>query len=96
MIVTSYAGTRTVKVYASDGEVVPARDSTRANAVVLVADTNANDDMDDTVYANLKSVGRYYLAGDNDALEASPSGDVVAADAKGVHVYSYVNDPTER
>ena len=92
MIVTSYAGTRTVKVYASDGVTVPARDSTRANAVELVADTNTNDDMDDTVYANLKSVGTYYRAGTATTIPTSPTGEMVAADAKGVHVYRYVDD----
>ena len=92
MIVTSYAGTRTVKVYASDGMTVELRSSTKSNSVVLTADTDANDDMDDTVYARLKSLGTYYLAagGNEGELEISVTGDTVAAAAKPTHVYSYV------
>ena len=92
MIVTSYAGTKTVKVYASDEQTVTALDSTRAKAVELVADTDSDPETDSAVYAKLKSVGAYYRAGTTGTITASPSGDVVVANAKGVHVYSYVND----
>ena len=91
MIVTKYAGSKMVNVYATaSGSDLTGRlgsDGRIQTAGVDTAD-NANDDG----FATLTAKGMYYLAGavgDADGLVAS---DVVGATAKGAMVYSYVDD----
>ena len=80
MIVTQYAGSKTVKVFASDGGADTDRMSSRPNTIQLR----------DDVFANLKLVGTYYAANGTNTLE--PANDMVAAGAEGKQVYSYVDD----
>ena len=89
MIVTSYAGTKTVKVYASGDALDADRDSPRSNSVRLNNGADNTAGTEDDVFAKLKSLGAYYRAGDDATL--TPANDVVAADAKATQLYSYVS-----
>ena len=106
-IVTQYAGSKTVKVFAyaeNDPavtiETVGRVSTTMGKIITALGDDNAiggTDDNADTT-ANLKSVGKFYLAGavsDTDGLAAT---DEVAFDAEtqaatSEQVYSYVETP---
>ena len=91
MIVTSYAGTRTVKVYASDNALVTVRNSPKSNSVRIGDGPDNTADTADDVLARLKSLGAYYRAGDTNTLTPpdQDNGAEVAADAKATQVYSY-------
>ncbi len=97
-IINSYAGSKTVKVFAyaeSDPEVTintAGRVSTTLGKVItaLGGDNEiGGTDADADTTANLRSLGTYYLAGDDD--NGLLEGDVVAADAESLAVYSYVS-----
>ena len=91
MIVTQYAGSRTVKVY-TEGNTDPIT-GTKAGYVTIndnVATTGTGVDGADLNNVALKSEGTYYLGGMGELNEATA---VVAADAKPVEVFSYV-DPS--
>ena len=101
-IITSYAGSKTVKVfaYAADDPVVTDNTAGRVSTTPGKIATGLGEDnaaggtgvnADTTV--NLKSLGMYYLAGaatDSDGLLQT---DVVADDAKPLTVYSFVSTP---
>ena len=86
MLVTHYAGSKSVKVYADSGGV---------NLIVTRAsDGTLTDNGNSDAVVTLKSVGRYYLAGvavSGDGLDAN---DLVADDAKAKEVFSYDVDGT--
>ena len=87
MLVTHYAGSKSVKVYA--GETGDVLEVTRASdgTLTLVSDADA--------VVTLKSVGRYYLAGEADADDGLSHADLVADGAKAKEVFAYVeNDVT--
>ena len=87
MIVTQYAGTKSVKVYA-DG--LPADDLVDARLLsdgrLQTAGTPGTPSADDT-FVTLKSIGTYYLAGTDDTgLSAT---DVVLKGTEGKEVFSF-------
>ena len=91
MIVTQYAGTETVKVYATAGGTDLAG-SVGSDGRIDTTPENAEDD----VFVTLKSVGRYYLAGtaaDRNGLATTD--DEVGVEAGSAQVYSYVNASDE-
>ena len=101
-IITSYAGSKTVKVFAYDEDNPPVtsieagRVSTTPGKIITdlggdsaIGGTDANAD----VTANLKSLGMYYLAGAVTESDGLSQTDEVAADAKPLTVYSYVSVP---
>ena len=91
MLITSYAGSRKVNVFAWNAEGGDAVTGTKAGYITIPA---GNEEMNNT---RLRSHGTFYEA--NDQALTFVMGDVVASDAKGVQVYSYitaadnVNDP---
>ena len=90
MIVTQYAGSKTVKVYAAGG----VDDNTGTKAGYLTINdgddtTGAGEGGADLNNVPLKSEGTYYLAGTDDALDED--NDIVADDAEPVEVFSYVD-----
>ena len=90
MLVTHYAGSKSVKVYAdlSGTDLVgsPASDGRIQTMGVGTEDT------EDDVFFTLKSVGSYYLAGAADADDGlSAEEDLVADGAKAKEVFSYVD-----
>ena len=88
MLVTQYAGTRTVKVYAEAGGTDLAGELGSDGRIQTVgADTEATGD---DIFVSLKSAGSYYLAGTSDNLDEET--DVVGTEAKAVHVYYFVDD----
>ena len=98
MIVTKYAGSETVKVfaYAEDAPAVTltAEDGDGRTGTVLGKVTLDDDDASttDTNNTSLRSEGVYYqagLLGDTDGLAAT---DEVASDAESTTVFSYVDD----
>ena len=101
-IITSYAGSKTVKVFAygeADPEVTintAGRVSTTPGKIATALGTDneaggTGDDADTT--ANLKSLGMYYLAGLVTESNGLSETDEVAADAEPLTVYSYVSTP---
>ncbi len=92
MLVTAYAGTETVKVYANAGGT---NVQTIRQGRLQTAGFGTADDATDDVFGDaFKKVGTYYQAGaDTDtALTALLE---VSADAEGETVYSYVNTDGE-
>ena len=87
MIITQYAGTKTVKVYADVN--TPADLTGPGDGTIQTVGADDNDPATN-VFADLKSAGSYYLAGDSDGLSAAD--DAVAVAAEAADVYSY---PTE-
>ena len=89
MIVTQYAGSRTVKVFQADLAVGTdaVATSTKADTVRLVDDPMG-------VFRDLKRVGTYYHAG-ADGVLMTPDGITVAADAEPKQVYSYDATPAD-
>ena len=84
MIVTQYAGSKTVKVFAnSDGNDLTGRLGSDGRIQTAGQTTDATDD--DT-FVSLKAVGMYYLAGTDGSLAAT---DEVGAEAEATQVYSY-------
>ncbi len=79
MIVTQYAGSKSVKVYATSSD----------DAVTGTLGSDGRITATDDFIYTLKSVGSYYLAGENDGLA---SDDLVLAAAKGEDVFSFVSD----
>ena len=101
-IITSYAGSKTVKVFAyaeANPEVSINTDERVSTTPGKIATDLGTDDVaggtgesaDTTV--NLKSLGMYYLAGTAGETDGLSQGDEVAADAKPLTVYSYVSTP---
>ena len=89
MIVTQYAGTKTVKVYAPAG----GNDLTgRLGSDGRIQTAGAGDeDLTNDVFVSLKAVGKYHLAGlatDENGLATS---DMVGDEAESAQVYSYKN-----
>ena len=99
-IITSYAGSKTVKVFAY-AELDPAvtsnalgRVSTTMGKIITalgedteIGGTDANAD----TTATLRSAGMFYQAGADDNTDALEAADEVATDAKPSAVYSYVS-----
>ena len=93
-IVTQYAGTDTVKVYAgTDGGELTG--SVGKDGRIDTTPLNVEDDE----FVTLKPVGMYYRASTGASLDpqspeddGTPRGDTVAFNAMPVQVYSYVND----
>ena len=90
MIVTQYDGTKSVKVYANaTGEDLTGRLGSDGRIQTMGVD---DENADNNVFVTLKSVGTYYLAGDDDGLLHT---DMVGAKAAAKEVFSYVaNDDT--
>ena len=105
MLITHYAGTKTVKVYGLlSGESM----SHKKDTIRLEDGVDDKVGTDDDVLTDLRSVGTFYLAGDDEeglAVQAGlnqgdPQGDSIAAGGKSAKVYSYVDteaagDPTK-
>ena len=88
MIVTQYAGTKSVKVYASAvGDDLVGR--LGSDGRIQTAGVGAENADEPDRFVTLKSVGTYYLAGDDDGLAAE---DVVGSETKGTQVFSFVDD----
>ena len=94
-IVTKYASTQTVNVFAR--EAVPAdtaRDSTKAG-MIRIGGESTTDTADDDVFATLKSVGLYYRAGvdatltTQDPTDGTPQGPIVGEKTEPIDVFSY-------
>ena len=91
MIVSQYAGSKTVKVYASAGG--EDKVSHKPNTVRLRNGVDTVLGTDDDVLADLKLVGTYYRAGTTDTISALPTGgSTVVNEAEGTQVYSFVDD----
>ena len=89
MIVTKYAGSKTVKVFAYSESV---NDADLVGTKVGFVTVNDDDpDTTDTNNTALKSVGSYYLAGTNDETNGLTHDDVVGTMAKAESLYSYVS-----
>ena len=98
MIVTKYAGSKTVKVYA------PSTADMQTGTMAGFISSDADGGEDTTNDMALKSEGTYYPAGDG-MLEVTPgltvadvplpNGDFVAAEATGKEVFSYMDDDTK-
>ena len=90
-IVTQYAGSRTVKVYA-DNAGAANEVTTRAGMMSVIDGTDGTRNTDDDTYVALRSEGTYYpvdnTGGDANALEAD---DAVTADAEGQAVFSFLD-----
>ena len=92
MIVTHYAGTNTVEVYAA-GAVEPNLEGREISDVKIqtvgVTPPGGTPDASDDKFVTLKSVGMYYLAGTDATLTAGPadSDDTVLADTKPREVF---------
>ena len=108
-IITDYASTKSVKVYAADSAGT-AIGSHKAGMIRLANGTDGNPGTDDDVMATLRPVGMFYPAAGGTAETLEPlgptaadppvqQGDTVAADAEAKQVYSYVdtedNDTTK-
>ena len=94
MIVTQYAGTKTVKVYATaSGAVVMGtlRSDGRIQTAGVTA-PGATDDPTDDRFVTLKSIGTYYLAGLAADVDGLTFGDEVGSETKGTQVFSFVDD----
>ena len=89
MIVTQYAGSKTVKVYAQATNAATAT-GTKAGYISRTDDDTETGDENGVDMNNvaLKSEGSYYLGGTGSAPTANDS---VAATAKAVEVFSYVD-----
>ncbi len=97
-IITSYVGTKTVKVFAY-GEVNPGIDSTadgRTGTVLgkLTLNDHNADTTDDTNNTTLRSLGKYYLAGGDGVTDLAGTL-VIAANTEPVTVYSYVDPDSD-
>ncbi|MDE0030016.1 MAG: transferrin-binding protein-like solute binding protein [Deltaproteobacteria bacterium] len=104
MIVTQYAGTNTVKVYAiADADT---NDLSTTTGRIQIAGADTATDATDDRFSALRSRGMYYPAGADGELTTADSadsntdgvidetelqGDTVAADAKAREVFSYVS-----
>ena len=93
MLVTHYAGSKTVNVYAySEAETAGGRLTGRmvgTNRIQTVG-MDSPDDATDDVFVTLKAVGMYYLAGLADETNGLAAGDEVGAMADAKQVYSYL------
>ena len=89
MIVTHYAVTETVKVYASTGAI--GQMSHKADTVRLGPGEDGNTGTADDVLADLMPAGTYYRSGTTASIVPDEDGadDAVADDAVGEQVYSY-------
>ena len=103
MIVTQYAGSKNAKVYAY-AEANPAVTTTAngrtgtAMGKVTVENNSSADEVTAGNHVNntsLRSLGMYYLAGDDNTTSLAAT-EEVAADAKAAAVYSYVDVGTDR
>jgi hypothetical protein len=92
MLVTMYAGTKTVKVYADAGG--DSEDSTRLGRISIGVGTDGARNTADDTYATLTKVGTYYQAGGgpDDTADGLTHEDVVGAEAKGETVYTYEDE----
>ena len=88
MIVTTYAGSRMVKVYSND----PAEaneDTTTAGKMSVIDGDDGDRNTEDDTYVNLRLEGTYYrVEGANDELDAL---DVLMATAEPQDVYSFMD-----
>ena len=96
-IIDSYVGSKTVKVfaYAEADQPVTSTTDGRTSARSGMIQTDGADtpaDATDDTFASLRSLGMYYLAGAAADTNGLSEEDVVGDTAKGVAVYSYVND----
>ena len=90
MIVTQYAGSKTVKVFANGGaDDLEGRLGSDGRIQTMGA---GDEDLTNDVFVSLKAVGMYYLAGTDGSLDDA---DVVGADAEATQVYSYDVDGTK-
>ena len=90
MIVTQYAGTKSVKVYATEtGNDLSG--PLGSDGRIQTAGTGDEDATNDG-FATLKSVGTYYLAGGAEDNNGLANGDVVGAMSEGKEVFSFVDD----
>ena len=98
-IITSYAGSKTVKVFAyNEADPMVTRtdvnfvSTTPGKIITAVGADNVIGGTDDTT-ASLKSLGTFYLAGAVTESNGLSETDEVAADAKPLTVYSYLSTP---
>ena len=96
-IVTKYASTQTVNVFARAAAPDTDRDSTKAG-MIRIAGQGTVDTAEDDVFATLKSVGLYYQAAESDMLttvdpttSTPPQGPIVGEKTEPVDVFSYEN-----
>ena len=94
MLVTQYAGTMRVNVYSPDETVAGAdRTGTKVGFISVTEATGAASTVDtDLNRVRLKSMGMYVLAGADADDDGLTNGDMVAADAKSMEVFSYTVD----
>ena len=92
-IVTKYASTQTVNVFARVADPVADRDSTKAGMIRIVGEGPPGDDDE---FATLKSLGLYYQAAEGGQLTAVdptdstiPQGPIVGEKTEPVEVFSY-------
>ena len=86
MIVTQYAGTKSVKVYATADSAGDVTGRLGSDGRIQTDGVESDDDATDDRFVTLKSVGTYYLAGVDDGLA---NDDVVGPETKGTQVFSY-------
>ena len=101
-IITSYAGSKTVRVFAydEDDQAVTSSTVNRVSTTPgkIITDLGTDSEIGGTdgnadTTANLKSLGMYYLAGVATESDGLSETDEVAADAKPLTVYSFVSTP---
>ena len=95
MLITSYAGSKRVKVYTRDVDRT-ADEQTTDNQHRLSIDVTSTGDVTEEDNVRLRSAGMHYFAGDpENSDEALEYDDTMAEDAKAKQVYSYVDPNTE-
>ena len=97
-IVTSYAGSKTVKVFSyaeADPDVNITTDGRTGTAMGKITLDDGDAETTDTNNTSLRSLGMYYLAGDAADTDGLSEADVVGDEAEGMAVYSYVADQND-
>ena len=100
-IITSYAGSKTVRVFAydeADPEVTSTADGRTGTVMGKVTLDDGDNETTDTNNTSLRSVGMFYLAGAVTESNGLAATDEVASGAEPTTVYSYVDlgDDNER
>ena len=92
MIVTAYAGTKTVKVYATLADNVVVEGRLGSDGRIQTDGTDTPEDLTNDVFVTLRPAGTYYLAtpGTDDTADLLDHDDVVGAKAVPKQVYYHV------
>jgi hypothetical protein len=94
MLVTQYAGSKMVYVFAyneTDPDVTATANARTSTMMGKLTVDDGDDETTDTNNTSLRSEGMFYLAGPVDDTNGLTAGDEVAADAEPMAVYSYVD-----